>query len=172
MLHQNIKALRQQQSLSQQDLAEQLHVVRQTVSKWETGLSVPDAQQLLKLAELFDVPVAQLLDQPLEDTDTDTLRQQLQQLEAQLTHLQKKRRRNRCAAAILLLILSLIPLAATALPLIKRSFSIPVNAIGGVDGPTSIFVTVSQYHPNWLFPMIWFLLFAGLGIWLLHNKKT
>ena len=114
----------------------------------------------------------QLLDQPLKDTDTATLRQQLQQLAAQLTHLQKKRRRNRCAAAILLLILSLIPLAATALPLIKRSFSIPVNAIGGVDDPTSIFVTVSQYHPHWIFPIVWFLLFAGLGIWLLHKKKT
>ena len=51
MLGENIRALRKAQGLSQQELAERLHVVRQTVSKWEQGLSVPDADMLVRLAE-------------------------------------------------------------------------------------------------------------------------
>ena len=42
-------------------MAQQLNVVRQTVSKWEQGLSVPDAQMLTRIAELFEVPVSSLL---------------------------------------------------------------------------------------------------------------
>ena len=62
MLADNIKALRKQKGYSQETLAQQLNVVRQTVSKWEKGLSVPDAEMLARLAELFEVPVSTLLD--------------------------------------------------------------------------------------------------------------
>ena len=51
MLGENIKVLRKVKGLSQQELAERLHVVRQTVSKWEQGLSVPDADLLVRLAD-------------------------------------------------------------------------------------------------------------------------
>ena len=61
MLGENIKALRKAKGLSQQELAERLHVVRQTVSKWEQGLSVPDADLLVRLAEALEVTVAELL---------------------------------------------------------------------------------------------------------------
>ncbi len=61
MLHENIKRLRLARGLSQEEVAGKLHVVRQTVSKWETGLSVPDAEALLRLAEILSVPVSQLL---------------------------------------------------------------------------------------------------------------
>ena len=47
MLNENIKALRKSKGLSQQELAVKLNVVRQTVSKWEQGLSVPDSDTLL-----------------------------------------------------------------------------------------------------------------------------
>ena len=55
MLGENIRALRKARGLSQQELAERLHVVRQTVSKWEQGLSVPDADMLVRLAECLEV---------------------------------------------------------------------------------------------------------------------
>ena len=57
MLGENIKVLRKAKGLSQQELAERLHVVRQTVSKWEQGLSVPDADLLVRLADCLEVSV-------------------------------------------------------------------------------------------------------------------
>lgn len=61
MLSENIKVMRKAKGLSQQELAEKLNVVRQTVSKWEQGLSVPDADMLLTLSEVFETPVSTLL---------------------------------------------------------------------------------------------------------------
>lgn len=61
MLKDNIKRLRQERGMSQGDLADRVHVVRQTVSKWERGASVPDALTLAAVAEALDVPVAELL---------------------------------------------------------------------------------------------------------------
>lgn len=80
MLADNIKALRKQKGYSQETLAQQLNVVRQTVSKWEKGLSVPDAEMLQRLAELFEVPVSTLLDsaapeQPQDDSSAEVARQ-------------------------------------------------------------------------------------------------
>ena len=54
MLNENIKAIRRSKGLSQQELAVKLNVVRQTVSKWEQGLSVPDADLLLALSEALE----------------------------------------------------------------------------------------------------------------------
>lgn len=61
MLQENIRAFRQKKGMTQEELASRLHVVRQTVSKWEKGLSVPDAELLIRLAEVLEVSVAQLL---------------------------------------------------------------------------------------------------------------
>ena len=67
MLGENLKALRKQKGMSQEVMAQQLNVVRQTVSKWEQGLSVPDAQMLTRIAELFEVPVSSLLGESIEE---------------------------------------------------------------------------------------------------------
>ena len=61
MLGENIRHFRKAKGLRQEELAERVHVVRQTVSKWENGLSVPDAEQLRDLAAVLDVPVSALL---------------------------------------------------------------------------------------------------------------
>lgn len=61
MLSENIKRLRAESGMSQEELAARLAVVRQTVSKWERGMSVPDADMVVRLAELFGVPVSELL---------------------------------------------------------------------------------------------------------------
>ena len=72
MICENIKKARKEQGLSQEELAVKLHVVRQTVSKWEKGLSVPDADVLIRIAELLQVPVSQLLGlERQNDTDRD-----------------------------------------------------------------------------------------------------
>ena len=61
MIGEQIKAARKAKGVSQEKLAVRLGVVRQTVSKWENGMSVPDADVLIKIAELLDVPGSQLL---------------------------------------------------------------------------------------------------------------
>ena len=61
MLDENIKRLRKAKGLSQEELAIKMNVVRQTVSKWETGLSVPDASMLISLANELDTSVSALL---------------------------------------------------------------------------------------------------------------
>lgn len=60
-LAEKIAALRGERQLSQGDLAEKLDVSRQSVSKWETGQSVPELDKLIKLADLFGVSVDQLV---------------------------------------------------------------------------------------------------------------
>lgn len=67
MLGEKIRLLRKEKGLSQEELAIRLHVVRQTVSKWEKELSVPDAVLLQQMAEVFEVPVSELLNGEIPD---------------------------------------------------------------------------------------------------------
>ena len=73
MLSENIKAVRKSKGLSQQELAVKLNVVRQTVSKWEQGLSVPDSDLLIALSEALETPVSTLLGETIVETDADHL---------------------------------------------------------------------------------------------------
>ena len=81
MLSENIKRLRKAKGLSQEELAVKLNVVRQTVSKWEQGLSVPDADLLIKLSEAFEAPVSTLLGEAPEVTEADSLKAISEKLE-------------------------------------------------------------------------------------------
>lgn len=69
MLSENLKVLRKQKGFSQEELAVRVNVVRQTVSKWEKGLSVPDADTVIKLAEVFGVSVSELLGEEIKDAE-------------------------------------------------------------------------------------------------------
>ena len=98
MLSDNIKILRKKKGYSQETLAEQLHVVRQTISKWEKGISVPDAVMLDRMAELFEVPVSVLLGGGLEVEEEETselneIAQQLAVLNDQLVQQAVRRRK-------------------------------------------------------------------------------
>ena len=66
MFQDNLKALRKRKGITQEELATRLNVVRQTVSKWKKGLSVPDSELLIKLAEILEVPVSRLLGSKIE----------------------------------------------------------------------------------------------------------
>ena len=63
MLKDNLKSARKAKGLSQEELAIKLNVVRQTISKWEQGLSVPDAKMLISISEVFDTPISTLLEE-------------------------------------------------------------------------------------------------------------
>ena len=81
MLNENIKAIRKSKGLSQEELAVRLHVVRQTISKWEQGLSVPDADMLISLSEVFETPVSTLLGETVVTTKADDLKAISEKLE-------------------------------------------------------------------------------------------
>ena len=70
MLSENIIVLRKKQGMSQQSLADAVFVTRQTISKWEKNLSVPDADALIRLADALDTTVQNLLGQPEESEPT------------------------------------------------------------------------------------------------------
>ncbi len=66
MFKENLKTLRKEKGFSQEQLATRLNVVRQTVSKWEKGISVPDAELLIQLSEVLNVTVSDLLGKKIE----------------------------------------------------------------------------------------------------------
>lgn len=87
MLNENIKKLRKLKGLSQEELAIKLNVVRQTVSKWENGLSVPDSSMLISLAEELDTSVSVLLGEEVQEqgkADFKTISEKLEVINLQL----------------------------------------------------------------------------------------
>ena len=81
MLNENIKRIRKSKGLSQEELAIKLNVVRQTVSKWENGVSVPDSSMLIVLADELDTTVSELLGEPIAEPTTDDLKPLSKKLE-------------------------------------------------------------------------------------------
>ena len=106
MLGENLKALRKQKGMSQEVMAQQLNVVRQTVSKWEQGLSGPDAQMLTRIAELFEVPVSSLLGESIEENvNINEIAVQLAILNEQLA---SRRGRNRKILRIIMIVIAAV----------------------------------------------------------------
>lgn len=97
MLSEQIRQFRKEKGLSQEELADSLHVVRQTVSKWERGLSVPDADCLLRLAEVLDVPVSRLLEPSESCATAESLSAELADVQTKLAKCLQQERRMRLA---------------------------------------------------------------------------
>lgn len=73
MLSKNLKIFRERKGLTQENVAEALNIVRQTVSKWEKGISVPDADMLIRLAEVLDVSVSELIGSDVTDEKNEDM---------------------------------------------------------------------------------------------------
>lgn len=94
MFQDNLIACRKAKGMTQEELAVRLHVVRQTVSKWEKGKSVPDAGALLRLSEVLEVPVPQLLGTGTPpEPPADQVAQQLARINEQLAIKNRRSRR-------------------------------------------------------------------------------
>lgn len=98
MLGDNIKTFRKKKGFSQETLAQELFVVRQTVSKWEKGQSVPDAEMIEKLAEVLDVSVNDLLGKEIkkkenEEQQDNEIAKQLAILNEQLAGTNRRRKK-------------------------------------------------------------------------------
>ena len=109
MFGENLKTLRKQKGFSQEELATRLHVVRQTISKWEKNLSVPDADTLIRLAEIFEVSVSELLGAKIENENTASdVAEQLSRINEQLAIKNRRSRRIWKIVAIILAAIILI----------------------------------------------------------------
>ena len=97
MFNENLKRLRKEKGVSQEELAVKLNVVRQTISKWEKGLSVPDAQLLISLSEILETPVSVLLGETIESkesvSDKNAIAEQLSRINSQLSEKTLRNRR-------------------------------------------------------------------------------
>lgn len=109
MFGENLKTLRKQKGFSQEELATRLHVVRQTISKWEKNLSVPDADTLIRLAEILEVSVSELLGTKIESENVASdVAEQLSRINEQLAIKNRRSRRIWKVVVIVLLIIVLI----------------------------------------------------------------
>ncbi len=119
MFSENLKTLRKQKGFTQEELAVRLNVVRQTVSKWEKGLSVPDADLLTRLSEILEVPVSTLLGSAIPyDEEPDEIAAQLARINEQLAVKNRRSRRIWRIVAIILIAVVIVNLLLIAVGVI------------------------------------------------------
>ena len=138
MLNENIKALRKSKGLSQQDLADKLNVVRQTISKWEQGLSVPDSDLLIALSEALEKPVSTLLGENVVESEADAVKALSEKLEIINLQFARRKAMRRSALHWLLIVVCVGILAVAAVlavvnsPYLGWDYSAPETAVMGV----------------------------------------
>ena len=137
MLNENIKALRKSKGLSQQDLAVKLNVVRQTISKWEQGLSVPDSDLLIALSEALETPVSTLLGETVMESEVDAIKALSEKLEIINLQFARKKAMRRAAIHWLFIAVCVGILAVAAVlavvnsPYLSWDYSAPETAVMG-----------------------------------------
>ena len=168
MLNENIKAIRKSKGLSQQELAIKLNVVRQTVSKWETGMSVPDSDMLISISEVLETPVSILLGEIIVETkisDLEVISEKLEIINLQLA--QKKIARRKIIQGLLIILCAVIVIISAVLielnsPYLNWNYNDPETAVLGVG-----------FHAfEWLFFRLAPIVFGGAvaGIFLTRKK--
>lgn len=141
MLNENIRAMRKAKGLTQEELAVRLSVVRQTVSKWEQGLSVPDADLLLRLSEVLETPVSTLLGETVDPPAAEELQKISEKLETINWQLARQKETKRKTLHILMLSLAALTavlfliLAALGSPYLSWDLSDPETAVLGTGVP-------------------------------------
>ncbi|MDD2377822.1 MAG: helix-turn-helix transcriptional regulator [Bacilli bacterium] len=169
MLKENIKTLRKHKGLSQEELSIKLNVVRQTISKWEQGLSVPDSEMLISISEVFEIPVSTLLGETISETKDDDLKvisEKLEIINYQLSQQQKlKRKKTQCLliALSIIIIITFVILFLLDSPYLNWDYSEPENAVLGVTFHTF----------EWIFVRIALIVFISsiVGIVIIQKKK-
>lgn len=169
MLNENIKAIRKAKGLSQEELAIKLNVVRQTISKWENGLSVPDSDMLISISEVLETSVHVLLGESVIEQETDNLKvisEKLEVINLQLAQRKETRRKVMhwffIAVSILLIVIFVLIFNLNSIYL-NWDYGNPETAVKGVG--IHIF--------EWVFVrMAPFILIGGIiGIFLTRTRK-
>src|SRR5690606_23240795 len=167
MLSENIRALRKAKGLTQQELAVKLNVARQTVSKWEKGLSVPDAEMLMSISEVFETPVSTLLGETIDPPKVDDLKaisEKLEVINAQLAQITAARRNMLhwlCISLCAVIIVIFAVLLVAGSPYLNWDYSDPETAVLGVG-----------FHIfEWLFVRIAPFAFIGAMVGAILTRK-
>ena len=169
MLNENIKAIRKSKGLSQQELAIKLNVVRQTISKWEQGLSVPDSDMLVCISEVLETPVSTLLGETVVETQVDNFKaisEKLEVINLQLAQRKTTRRKTIhwlfiSLCAIIVIVFAVLVLSNS--PYLGWDYSDPETAVLGV-----------AFHSfEWLFVRVAPIILIGaiIGIFLTRKKE-
>ena len=168
MLNENIKAIRKSKGLSQEELAIKLNVVRQTISKWEKGLSVPDSNMLISISEVLETPVSTLLGETVVESKVDDLKAISEKLEIiNLQLAQRKTTRRKILHWLLILLCTVIVTISVVLivlnsPYLGWDYNDPETAVLGV-----------AFHSfEWLFVRLAPIIIIGaiVGIFLTRKK--
>lgn len=169
MLSENIKAIRKSKGLSQQELAIKLNVVRQTISKWEQGLSVPDSDMLIAISEALETPVSTLLGETVTESKVDDLKALSEKLE--IINLQLAQRKTTIRKMFHWLLISL----CTVIVIIFAVLVVINSPYLGWDysSPETAVIGVGFHIFEWLFirvaPIV--LILAIVGIFLTRKKS-
>lgn len=168
MLNENIRAIRKSKGLSQEELAVKLNVVRQTISKWEQGLSVPDSDMLISISEALETPVSTLLGETVTEPEAGDLKaisEKLEVINLQLAQRKNARRKmlhwlfiSLCAVIVIIFAI----LMALNSPYMGWDYNDPETAVVGV-----------AFHAfEWLFVRLAPIIFLGaiVGIFLTRKK--
>lgn len=169
MLNENLKAIRKAKGLSQQELAVKLNVVRQTISKWEQGLSVPDSDMLISISKVLETPVSTLLGENVIESEVDNLKAIAAKLE--VINLQLAKRKNTRKR---ILYWSLISLCIIIVAIFAILLTLESPYLGWDYSDPEITVLKVAFHSfEWLFvraaPII--LIGAIVGIFLTQKKE-
>lgn len=167
MLGENIKTLRKNKGLTQEELAIKLKVVRQTISKWEKGLSVPDSEMLLTISQVLETPISTLLGETIAETQTEDLKvitEKLEVINLQLAQRTDKRRRIihwLCLALCALTVVTFIVLFLLNSPYLNWDYTNPEWAVVG-----------TFFHGfEWFFVRIAPLVFVGSIVGAVLTRK-
>lgn len=132
MFSENLKAMRKAKGYTQEELAIKLNVTRQTISKWEKGLSVPDVDFLFKIADVLETNVGTLLGGAIMDeVNKDTVAEQLAKISEQLAI--KNRRSKRIWKIVGIVLLTIL-----ALNLLLAIFGMSAYTSFSTDGKTTV----------------------------------
>ena len=132
MFSENLKAMRKAKGYTQEELAIKLNVTRQTISKWEKGLSVPDVDFLFKIADVLETSVGTLLGGAIMDeVNKDTVAEQLAKISEQLAI--KNRRSKRIWKIVGIVLLTIL-----ALNLLLAIFGMSAYTSFSTDGKTTV----------------------------------
>lgn len=168
MLNENIKAIRKSKGLSQEELAIKLNVVRQTISKWEKGLSVPDSDMLIAISEALETPVSILLGETVPESKADDLKAISEKLEIINLQLAKRKLAGRNMLHWLFILVGAITVMISAAlialnsPYLGWDYSVPETAVFG-----------AAFHAfEWLFVRLAPILLIGaiVGTFLTRKK--
>ena len=169
MLNENIKAIRKSKGLSQHELAVKLNVVRQTVSKWEQGLSVPDSDMLISISEALETPVSTLLGETVIESEVDNIKAISEKLEVINWQLAQRKNTRRKFIHWLLISLSAIIIVVFAALVIFNSPYLDWN----YSNPETAVLGVAFHSFEWLFVRVAPIIFiiTIIGVFLTRKKE-